>query len=128
MNSKLKLATTAAIAAFLLGCASVGNNFDESKVTQIQKGVTTEADLVASFGQPAQRSMNSEGQTILVWTYHESEVKAESFIPYVGPITGGDRSRNKTLTVTLTDGKVASYNYSGGGLETRGTKQEVPKK
>jgi len=128
VNSKLKFAIIAAVAVFLVGCASVGNNFDDSKVTQIKKGDTTEIDLVARFGQPTQRSINSEGQTIPMWTYHESEVKGESFIPYAGAFMGGNRNRNKTLTVTLADGKVASYNYSGGGMETRGTKQDVPKK
>lgn len=126
------LVPTAAAASLALslgvaGCASVGQNFDDSKVSQIQKGATTEADLVRIFGQPSQRSVNSEGQSILTWMYVESEVRGETFIPYAGAFVGGNRSRNKTLTVTLADGKVANYNYSGGGMESRGVKQAVPK-
>jgi hypothetical protein len=73
--------------------------------------------------------MDSEGHTSLAWTYVESEVKGESFIPYAGSFVGGNRTRNKTLNVALgPDGKVVSYSFSGGGMETRGMKQDVPKK
>jgi hypothetical protein len=42
---------------------------------------------------------------------------------------GGTRSKQKMLNVSLgSDGKVASFNYSGGGTETRGTTQAEPKK
>ena len=120
-------ALSLATALILTGCASVGQNFDDNKVSQIRKGESTEADLVALFGPPSQRTTNSEGRNTLSWNYHESETKGESFIPYAGAFMGGHKSRNKTLTVILADGKVASYTYSGGGMETRGTKQDVPK-
>lgn len=113
----------------MLGCASTGNNFDESRVSHIKKGETTESELIQMFGEPQQRGVNSEGQTTLTWMYVESTVKGESFIPYAGPFIGGSRSKNKTLNVTLLDGKVANFNYSGGGMETRSNQiQEVPKR
>jgi outer membrane protein assembly factor BamE (lipoprotein component of BamABCDE complex) len=115
-------------ALLLFGCASTGNNFDESKLSQIQKGETTEAQLIEFFGQPENRTVTSEGTTILTWTYTEATVKGESFIPYAGPFVGGTRSKAKTLRVTLADNKVTSFTYSGGGNETRGTTQDTPKK
>jgi hypothetical protein len=130
-TSKLRHAVavfSATIIIALAGCASVGQNFDDSKVSRIEKGVTTEADLNTLFGAPTSRSVNSEAQTILMWTYVESSVTGKSFIPYAGAFVGGNRSRNKTLTVTLADGKVVGYTYTGGGLESRGHKQDVPKK
>jgi len=127
MNLKLKIPITAIVVALLAGCASTGSNFDESKVSQIKKGATTEAELIQMFGAPQNRAVTSEGTTTLTWMYSESTVKGESFIPYAGAFVGGTRSKDKTLNVTLLDGKVQSFSSSGGGMESRGTTQAVPK-
>lgn len=122
----LLLATLVALAT---GCASTGTNFDDSKVSQIKKGETTESQLVRMFGPPESRSVNSEGLTTLNWIYMESTTKGESFIPYAGMFMGGHRSKHKTLLVTLgADGKVTHFHASGGGSETRHTTQDTPKK
>jgi hypothetical protein len=112
---------------FAVSCASVGNNFDESKISEIKKGQTTETDLVGMFGPPQNRSVNSDTGLTLTWIYSEAKVKGESFIPYAGAFMGGTRSKSKTLSVMLADNKVTSYTYSGGGTETRNTTQDTPK-
>jgi len=112
---------------FAGGCASAGNNFDDSKISQIKKGETTEADLVKLFGEPQNRSINSESGLTLTWIYSEAKVKGESFIPYAGAFMGGTRSKTKTLSVILADNKVSSFTYTGGGAETRNTTQDTPK-
>ncbi|HLX70115.1 MAG TPA: hypothetical protein VKV04_10865 [Verrucomicrobiae bacterium] len=108
------------------GCASVGNNFDESRISEIKKGHTTEADLLKMFGEPENRAMNSDGGLILTWTYAEASVRGESFIPYAGAFMGGARSKNKSLSAVLTNSVVASFTYSGGGTETRNMTQSTP--
>jgi outer membrane protein assembly factor BamE (lipoprotein component of BamABCDE complex) len=115
------------LALFDMSCASAGNNFDESKISQIKKGQTTEADLIGMFGPPQNRSVNSDTGVTLTWIYSEAKVKGESFIPYAGAFMGGTRSKSKTLSVTLADNKVTSYTYSGGGTETRNMTQDTPK-
>lgn len=112
----------AALALFigLAGCVSSGTNFDESRASQIKKGVTTETDLYEMFGKPNQRTSNSDGMTILTWMYVQSKIKGQSFIPFAGAFLGGSDSTTKTLTATLgADGKVTDYTVSGGGTETR---------
>jgi hypothetical protein len=113
--------------ALIVGCASTGNNFDEGKLTQIKKGETTEAQLIEIFGQPENRSVNSENVTTLTWMYAEATVKGESFIPYAGAFMGGSRGKSKNLTVTLAENKVTGFTFSGSGSETRQTTQSVPK-
>ena len=116
-----------ACTALLCSCASVGNNFDSRKITEIKKGETTEAELSKMFGPPAQRGVNSESGTTLTWLYSEARVKGETFIPFAGAFVGGATSKVKTLVVQLDQqGKVASYNYSGGGFESTGTTQPDP--
>jgi outer membrane protein assembly factor BamE (lipoprotein component of BamABCDE complex) len=114
-------------ALFFVGCASTGNNFDENKLSEIKKGETTEAQLTAMFGEPQNRSVNSDGQVIVTWMYAEATVKGESFIPYAGAFMGGSRSKMKSLTVTLREGTVTGFTYSGGGNETRNVTQDTPK-
>ena len=113
--------------ALVCSCASVGKNFDSTKVSQIIKGQTTEAELVKMFGPPSQRAINSESGTALTWLYSEARVKGESFIPIAGAFVGGATSRTKTLIVSLDRaGKVSSYTYSGGGFESAGATQPDP--
>jgi len=57
------------------------------------------------------------------------EILGESFIPYAGAFMGVSNSNHKMLTVVLDNGKVASFNSSAGGMETRSNQvQDVPKK
>jgi outer membrane protein assembly factor BamE (lipoprotein component of BamABCDE complex) len=130
LQNSLKLILSAMAAIWMVACASTGQNYDESKVSQIKKGETTEAELVQWFGQPEQRGITSESLTTLTWQYFEARVKGKSFIPYAGAFVGGSDSQHKTLTVTLgADGKVTSFNSSAGKSETRSNQvQEVPKK
>jgi len=132
MKSKLKIilnnSAILLIIILIAGCASAGNNFDDSKISQIQKGQTTEADLVQMFGQPQNRATDSEGMTTLTWMYMQSTVRASTFIPYAGAFMGGTNSKDKTLNVVLADGKVKSYSMTGGGMDTRSMTQGVPNK
>jgi len=116
-----------ACTALIAGCASTGNNFDEAKVNQIKKGETTEADLVKLFGAPQNRTINAEGVTTLTWMYAEASVKGESFLPYAGAFLGGSRGSSKSLSVTLAEGRVTGYTFSGGGSEERHTTQSARK-
>lgn len=113
--------------ALLCGCASVGNNFDSRKVSEIKKGETTEPQLVALFGQPAQRGINEDGLVKLTWVYSESTVKGATFIPIVGAFAGGANVKTKMLTVRLDQsGKVSGYDYSGGETQAGSGTQSDP--
>ncbi len=115
------------LTALLSGCASVGNNFDSSKVTTIKKGETTEPDLVKMFGSPNQRGINSDGLVTMTWIYSEATAKGATFIPIVGAFAGGADVKTKSLLVYLdTDGKVASYSYSGGTTQSGTGTQSDP--
>lgn len=128
VNRILTSAALAAMLALMPGCVSSGNNFDTSKVSQIKKGETTEADLEKLFGPPASRSVDSEGTAHLTWSYLESRMKGEGFIPIAGTFMGGSRSNHKMLSVTLgPDGKVKHFTSSGGGSEMRHMTQDTPK-
>lgn len=88
-----------AATALVAGCASRGHDFDSSKVSQIQKGKTTEADLVALLGEPTNRQ-NRNGQTTLVWMYSHTN--------------GFGSTGAKSVTASLdSSGRVEDYTSSG---------------
>jgi hypothetical protein len=55
-------------------------------------------------------------------------IRGESFTPYASPFVGGTNSKGNNLTVTLLEGKVQTFVCCGGGTESRGMTQDVPKK
>jgi outer membrane protein assembly factor BamE (lipoprotein component of BamABCDE complex) len=75
------------------GCASSshGTKIDDNKVSQIQKGVTTRAEVEQLLGRPAQTSLTGNGGRMMLYQYSESkqQVKATSFIPIAGAFMGG---------------------------------------
>lgn len=114
-------------ASLLCGCASTGNNFDSRKISDIKKGETTKDQLIQMFGQPAQRGMNSEGGTTMVWMYTEATIKGATFVPIVGLFAGGADTKNKMLTVRLNStNTVASYDYTGGAMDVSNGTQNDP--
>jgi hypothetical protein len=115
------------LSMILVGCASVGKNFNADNVAKIQTGKTTEADLVQMFGEPQQRGLKTGGLKTLTWIYTESRVKGETFIPIAGAFMGGADTKTKSLTVSLgSDGTVTDYAFSGGALGSTGTTQADP--
>lgn len=85
--------------ALLSACtASVGQNFDDTKLAQIKNDVTTKQDLIALFGQPSSETPFPQGQSIMMWTW--SQAKAMS------------TTQGRTLTIRLLHGKVKSYTAS----------------
>ena len=112
---------------FMVGCASSGNNYDDSKVSTIQNGVTTEPQLVAMFGDPSNRVVNSDGTTQLSWNYNQVKADKRQFIPYAGALWAGNAAHaEKMLHVTLHNGVVSDYSSSSGGMENRQGTQVVP--
>ncbi len=96
------------------GCASNGADFNSDKVADIHKGTTTEPQLISMFGEPNQRSIDSDARTRLVWFYAHAHVTASSFFFH-----GGGAKTQKTLTVTLKDGLVTDYSLAEGGSGAR---------
>jgi len=98
-DGTVNMLKTILLCLMLVGCtASVGNNFDDSKLAQIKTDQTTRQQLIALFGQPSTETPFPEGQSILMWTY--SQAKAMS------------TTEGRTLTIRLMNGKVKSYTVS----------------
>ncbi|MFK8259101.1 lipoprotein [Erwinia sp. AnSW2-5] len=83
------------VALLLTGCVYVGNNFDENKLANVQKGVTTKQELISYFGEPSTSTFDSDGNETMMWTYSISN--------------GFGGADAKVLSIKTHDGKVENY-------------------
>lgn len=89
---------TLAAAFSLAACATqYGRPVTQGQLDQIKQGVTTENELIGSFGKPLAKSRNSDGTQVMSWGYAK-----------VGFV--GSSYSNQALSVILdSSGKVVSF-------------------
>lgn len=120
----MRYALLAAI-GIMAGCASHGNReiADESKVSRIQKGKSTKADVVALVGKPTEVDFTEAGLEKWKYTYTTASVRGTNFIPVVGIFAGGTDTETDTLTILFSkDGIVENIGRGkaaggAGGLQ-----------
>jgi len=101
------------IIAVLAGCASSGTKVNDSALTQFQKGVTTEPDVVKALGAPQMTTTQNDGTHSIAYVYTHSQAKGKSFIPVVGLFAGGATGQTNMVKFDFgPDGKLAKYETS----------------
>ncbi len=89
---------TVSLFIFLTACATIGRDFDASKVYDIQLGKTTQAEIQAMFGRPWRVGID-DGK--LTWTYGSYHYSALS------------EARTKDLVVRFdANNVVTSYTFN----------------
>lgn len=107
----------------LCGCATMtnrmtnGRDFDETKVNQIKKGVTTADGVVALYGEPDTKEILSANQIMWHYTYLTQvyEKHTGMFTPVVEQTTG----YKKNLDILLQDDTVINYAYVKVPIQTQ---------
>ncbi|HEX4262698.1 MAG TPA: hypothetical protein VH597_00045 [Verrucomicrobiae bacterium] len=120
MSVKLSSMKIIYLSLFLLcvvfpGCSTMtnhatsGRNFDETKVDQIKKKVTTADGVVALYGEPDTKEIVSSKQVMWHYTYLTTEHKTHSgiFVPTVETTTG----YRKELDILLQNDVVVNLTY-----------------
>jgi len=57
------------LCVFLVGCASVGNEYDRSAIDAFVPGETTIEQAIQLAGKPTSKSIDSMGNTLLQWQH-----------------------------------------------------------
>ena len=113
------------LALVMLACltshATAGHAITQEKVNQIRPGWTTEQDLVSAFGPPATKTACPPGEIALDWFYI-SPIRAQNYIPVIGPALGGAQVKAWELWVVIgLNGKVNRYiaygHYANGEVK-----------
>ena len=92
---------------FLSGCVSMGNKIDQEKISKIQEGITTEAQVVELLGSPYGKSVTDDGKVKMDYVFLRMEPKARNFIPIIGLLFTSMKTEKQTLQILIgKDGKV----------------------
>lgn len=122
MRSGFECCGAAVLFACLVGgCASSshGTKIDNDKVSRIEKGATTRAEVEQMFGPPTHTSLMGDGRRMMTYQYMESkqQVKGQSFIPVAGAFMGGTKGTMRTQQLQVVLGKdnvVEDYELNDG--------------
>lgn len=107
------------LAAALLGCASHGVMVSPEKVATLKKGEATEADVIATLGNPTTVT-NVNGVRLLMYSGSQVQSRPASFIPIIGPLVGGSDVKASAVMFRFgADGKlvdvISTHTNSGTG-------------
>ncbi len=110
-----------ALSLAFYGCFSVGHEMNMAQTQQIQKGVTTRAQMEGLFGKPMSATTLSNGTTSAMWFYSEANSSARNFIPLVNVLSTKVDTKSQVLSVTFDgQGKVSDYTFTEGGAPVKG--------
>lgn len=97
-RGSVRVLALAGLAWVSTGCFTVGRNFVSTPVKQIEKGVTTKADITKAFGDPFRRGLDDGYES---WTYVYNR-----WSPFY-------QTRSKDLYLVFNkDGTVRSYTFN----------------
>lgn len=100
------------MAAILSACAAPAPKVAPSAAS-FQKGITTEADVVAMFGKPMSVMSGMDGRKVIAYATVNNGIRGASFIPVVGLFAGGMDMKISSATFTFgQDGKLTDYKLS----------------
>lgn len=94
---------------FMLGCATYGTKLNNEDIAKIQKGITTEEEVISMLGAPENKNVTDDGSVIMTYIYTKSKPKLRNFVPYVNIISSVDDVSQQTLSILIKDGIVDSY-------------------
>ena len=104
---------------FLLisGCASAGVQVKPEQLAALRPGVTTMNDAISRLGSPTGRAISSDGSVTLTYVYSHTQVRPETFIPYIGAFVGGADTQSNAVSLKFgPDGKLIEYSSSDSAI------------
>lgn len=118
---RMKKITFAALAVCIsvAGCASSGVRVKDEQLAEFVPGKTTKQDVIARLGVPTSSMRNSDGSSMIMYTYSEARTRATTFIPIVGLFAGGvDTNATNVMLQFDPEGKLLSHSSSETALGT----------
>lgn len=97
-NTVLPLLAVVAVTVLVIGCASVGSEFQSNRVNDIKIGQSTKSDVFNMFGRPYSKGVENGDQT---WTY----------VDYRYTMGKATKSRDLKVIFDKND-RVKSYTYN----------------
>jgi len=114
----MKTLTLLLLCVSIVGCATVGRKLDQSSVDRIQKGKTSQQEVLAWLGSPDQ-IMRINGMETFSYRYVRAAAKPATYIPIVGAFAGGVNMQQQVVVVAFDEaGIVRNIVSNQGGTES----------
>jgi len=84
-----------------------GREFDPSLVSKIEKGRTTEAEILSMFGNPIRTQFNSDGTKLIFYAFTKTE-GVINLIPFVPTLY--EKSKGNSLWISIDKNNIVT-NY-----------------
>lgn len=112
------LVTGALVALFTLGgCYASGRKVDQQTLVDLQPGLTTCLEIRQRYGVPTSAAVTSDGTQQLIYTYVQTQVRPETFIPIAGAfLRGGDTEQTQVVFDCDQKGVLTHYASTQGQL------------
>lgn len=108
--------------AMASGCVTSGTQLAREDVDQIERGVTTRAEVEERLGAPDYVAMMGDGRRMLSYHYTSAKSTPQSFIPYYGVFRSSATTKRQYLQIVVSaNGVVEDYEFSDKeGVQTAG--------
>lgn len=106
--------------ALICSCATSGRKINRRSVEELQKGVTTRAEVHRAFGKPQATGLAPDGKKYYMYQYTRAKSKPESFVPVVGLFAGGVDINQKILQIYFDENDIVeNFFYMDQPTEVR---------
>jgi hypothetical protein len=128
----MKHVFTVLIIFSLFGCAAPPPKpmpVTAARISGFQKGVTTEAEVLALLGKPLSSIVNMDGSRIISYAAVDTGIRGASYIPVVGMFAGGADMKINSATFTFdATGRLFNYLISDTAYSVNSMGQRQPQR
>jgi SmpA / OmlA family len=101
----------------LAGCYAVGTKVSEDQLLTLEKGRTTYEQMVQALGKPNTVTLRDDGTRQAVYTYTQTQLRAQNFIPILAAFTqGADTEQTSVVLEFDSQARLVSYSSMSGQM------------
>lgn len=121
MTKLLRGLTLFAALVLIVSCATTsGRQVADEDLQKIEKGKTTQAEVVEILGEPETTKTTRDG-TVLVYSYSKAKADTMSHVPYVGSYLGKTKTENQVIYIFVDENEVVNEIQVEEGSSEGGT-------
>jgi len=102
----MKTVLLLAICLVICGCATVGNPMKAEQLTQLQDGVTTQAEVLKIMGEASDKTIIDTGEEKWTYIYTRATPTWGFFVPIVGMFESGATAKGQKLEILFNTNKI----------------------
>ena len=105
----------------LTSCYAMGTKVETDRLTQFERGKTTYYDVVAALGKPTSMALAADGSRQLTYSYSQSQLKWENFVPGLAMFAQGTTAETSQVTLEFDPQGILTSYTATEGQSTTGT-------